>query len=184
MDGWCYYLRYDLETVCLWCKTVHNRCGQHTVTFSKSASEQEGERGLTGLREGELPTLETYSGSGTYRTCKHKPSLFLHRRNLCAGVHTCMHEGTRGRALSHTHVHAWVGIEHGIIWLHFMLLTGKNKIGVTVLELHTKRLLTAKSLCKQIYQPGLFTGICLSKRYYRNVTAEIIALMPQHFQSK
>lgn len=52
-----------------------SRCGQHTVTFSKSASEEVGDRGLMGLREGELPALETYSGSGTYRTCKNKPLL-------------------------------------------------------------------------------------------------------------
>lgn len=40
------------------------------VTFSSSASEEVGDRGLMGLRDGELPALDTYSGSGTYRTCK------------------------------------------------------------------------------------------------------------------
>lgn len=66
------------------CEIVRHRCGLHTVTFSKSASEEVGDKGLMGLREGELPTLETYSGSGTYRTCKHNPRLYLHRQHLCA----------------------------------------------------------------------------------------------------
>lgn len=46
-----------------------------TVTFSRSASEEVGDKGLMGLREGELPTLDTYSGSGTYRTCKYNTAL-------------------------------------------------------------------------------------------------------------
>lgn len=70
------------------------RCGQHTVTFSKSASEEVGDRGLMGLREGELPTLETHSGSGTYRTCKHNSFLHLHRRRLCANTHCDQHTCT------------------------------------------------------------------------------------------
>lgn len=41
-----------------------------TVVLSISASEEDDDRGLTGLREGELSTLEAYSGSGTYKTCK------------------------------------------------------------------------------------------------------------------
>lgn len=72
---------------------VSQRRGQHTVTFSKSASEEVGDRGLMGLREGELPTLETYSGSGTYRTCKHNTRLCLHRLCLRANMHahhTCI----------------------------------------------------------------------------------------------
>lgn len=56
-------------------------CAQRTVTFSKSASEQVGDKGLMGLREGELPALEMYSGSGTYRTCKHNTAEYLQR--LC-----------------------------------------------------------------------------------------------------
>lgn len=35
------------------------------VTFSSSASEDVGDRGLMGLRDGELPALDTYSRSGT-----------------------------------------------------------------------------------------------------------------------
>lgn len=41
-----------------------------TVVLSNSASDDVGDRGLMGLRDGELSTLETYSGSGTYRTYK------------------------------------------------------------------------------------------------------------------
>lgn len=52
----------------------------HTVvTFSRSASEEVGESGLLGLKEGELPALDTYSGSGTYRTCKHNSSVTVHK---------------------------------------------------------------------------------------------------------
>lgn len=81
---------------------VHQRCGQHTVTFSKSASEEVGDRGLMGLREGELPTLETYSGSGTYRTCKHNPCLYLHRRCLVCKHTTHARTGRDKReSLSH-----------------------------------------------------------------------------------
>lgn len=47
-----------------------------TVVLSNSASEDVGDRGLTGLRDGELSTLETYSGSGTYKTCK---KIFIYR---------------------------------------------------------------------------------------------------------
>lgn len=82
---------------------------QHTVTFSKSASEEVGDRGLMGLREGELPTLETHSGSGTYRTCKHNPCLYLHRHCLCANTHCTPHMHTQGAIkhnLSRTHMHA------------------------------------------------------------------------------
>lgn len=64
------------------CQRVHCECVrecQHTVTFSKSASEEVGDRGLMGLREGELPTLDMCSGSGTYRTCEHNPCLDLNR---------------------------------------------------------------------------------------------------------
>lgn len=68
---------------------VQQSGGQHTVTFSKSASEEVGDKGLMGLRDGELPTLETYSGSGTYRTCEHNPCLYLHRHRLCANTHAC-----------------------------------------------------------------------------------------------
>lgn len=53
------------------------------VTFSSSASEEVGDRGLMGLRDGELPALDTYSGSGTYRTCKrtqHNFTLYTHGR--------------------------------------------------------------------------------------------------------
>jgi hypothetical protein len=38
------------------------------VVLSNSASDDVGDRGLIGLRDGELSTLETYSGSGTYKT--------------------------------------------------------------------------------------------------------------------
>lgn len=44
--------------------------GTLTVALSNSASEDVGDRGLIGLKDGELSTLETYSGSGTYKTCK------------------------------------------------------------------------------------------------------------------
>lgn len=71
---------YPYRKMFLACEIVRHRCGLHTVTFSKSASEEVGDKGLMGLREGELPTLETYSGSGTYRTCKHNPRLYLHAR--------------------------------------------------------------------------------------------------------
>lgn len=90
------------------CEIVLQRCGQHTVTFSKSASEEVGDRGLMGLREGELPTLETYSGSGTYRTCKHNPCLYLHRHRLCANTHCTPHMHTQEEIkmyLLHTHTH-------------------------------------------------------------------------------
>ena len=40
------------------------------MVLSNSASDDVGDRGLTGLRDGELSTLETYSGSGTYKTWK------------------------------------------------------------------------------------------------------------------
>lgn len=85
---------------------VRQRCGQHTVTFSKSASEEVGDRGLMGLREGELPTLETYSGSGTYKTCKHNTCLCLHRHCLCTDTHAhhkyrYMPKGRSGRISVH-----------------------------------------------------------------------------------
>lgn len=86
-----YFIQYLIQSVKEHCLSVKDRC-QHTVTFSKSASEEVGDRGLMGLREGELPTLETYSGSGTYRTCKHNPCLYLHRHWLCANTyHTSTH---------------------------------------------------------------------------------------------
>lgn len=40
------------------------------MVLSNSASDDVGDRGLTGLKDGELSTLETYSGSGTYKTWK------------------------------------------------------------------------------------------------------------------
>lgn len=46
------------------------KVGTLTVALSNSASEDVGDRGLIGLRDGELSTLDTYSGSGTYKTCK------------------------------------------------------------------------------------------------------------------
>lgn len=52
-----------------------------TVTLSNSASDDVGDRGLTGLRDGELSTLETHSGSGTYKTCK-KTSIYKLRRQI------------------------------------------------------------------------------------------------------
>lgn len=147
----------------LWCKAVHNRCGQHTVTFSKSASEQEGERGLTGLREGELPTLETYSGSGTYRTCKHKPSVFTRAQPLCRRTH--MH--ARGDERTSAITHRCACLNRHRTWNHMTTLRAacrENKIGATSLELDANRLTTAKSRCKQFYQPWMFTGISLSKQ--------------------
>lgn len=41
-----------------------------TVALSSSASEDVGDKGLIGLREGELSTLEMQSGSGTYKIYK------------------------------------------------------------------------------------------------------------------
>ena len=61
-----------------------------------------------GLREGELPTLETYSGSGTYRTCKHNPRLSLHRRAAglsAAHARTHARTHTHVRTYAHTHAH-------------------------------------------------------------------------------
>lgn len=46
------------------------KTGTLTVALSNSASEDVGDRGLIGLSDGELSTLETYSGSGTYKTFK------------------------------------------------------------------------------------------------------------------
>ena len=94
----------------LWvCEIVHRSCGQHTVTFSKSASEEVGDRGLMGLREGELPTLETYSGSGTYRTCKHNPRPYLRWQRLCANTHCTLRMHAQGEikriSLSHICIH-------------------------------------------------------------------------------
>lgn len=40
------------------------------MVLSNSASDDVGDRGLIGLSDGELSTLETYSGSGTYKTWK------------------------------------------------------------------------------------------------------------------
>lgn len=37
------------------------------AVLSASASEDVGDKGLIGLIEGELSTLEIYSGSGTYK---------------------------------------------------------------------------------------------------------------------
>lgn len=94
---------YPYRKMFLACDIVRHRCGLHTVTFSKSASEEVGDKGLTGLREGELPTLETYSGSGTYRTCKHNPRLYLHKHYICAPhtkdkhMHAHTHTQTTGR---------------------------------------------------------------------------------------
>lgn len=50
------------------------------VAFSRSASEEVRERGLMGLREGELSALEMYSGSGTYSTwrARHTQNLDLY----------------------------------------------------------------------------------------------------------
>lgn len=105
------------------CEIVHRSCSQHTVTFSKSASEEVGDRGLIGLREGELPTLETYSGSGTYRTCKHNPCLYLHRPRFCANTRhtTHAHTGRDQENVSHTHMHtqtAKLSLTRQITWLH------------------------------------------------------------------
>lgn len=63
----------------------------HTVvTFSRSASEEVGESGLLGLKEGELPALDTYSGSGTYRTCKHNRSVTLYKHQPWQPATACM----------------------------------------------------------------------------------------------
>lgn len=41
-----------------------------TMVFSNSTSDEVGDRGLMGLRDGELSTLEMQSGSGTYSSLK------------------------------------------------------------------------------------------------------------------
>lgn len=46
------------------------KVGILTLVLSISASDDVGDSGLMGLRDGELSTLETYSGSGTYKTCQ------------------------------------------------------------------------------------------------------------------
>lgn len=57
-----------------WGKVFQMCVGTHrhtlTAVFSASASEDVGDKGLSGLSEGELSTLERYSGSGTYKTYK------------------------------------------------------------------------------------------------------------------
>lgn len=95
-------------------------CGQHTVTFSKSASEEVGDRGLMGLREGELPTLGTYSGSGTYRTCKHNPGLNWQRRRLCA-KHTCMNRRQQ-KIMSLTYIRTQPNHVFLIVWTDILTL--------------------------------------------------------------
>lgn len=51
-------------------KKYHTHTHTLTGVFSASASEDVGDKGLSGLSEGELSTLERYSGSGTYKTYK------------------------------------------------------------------------------------------------------------------
>lgn len=52
------------------------------MVLSNSASDDVGDRGLTGLRDGELSTLETYSGSGTYKTWKKCSQIASNKQTL------------------------------------------------------------------------------------------------------
>lgn len=130
---------YPYRKMFLACDIVHHRCGLHTVTFSKSASEEVGDKGLMGLREGELPTLETYSGSGTYRTCKHNPRLYLHKHYICA-PHTKdkhMHAHTHRQQVENLS-HSSTNVTWQITWNQvnsFMIITQLTHGGkVTVMK--------------------------------------------------